>query len=97
MVVFATWSDDPVGSLRAAVREELGAQFGSALLDEREGESLADTFGRWTESLACDLLLVLDQAEEYFLYHRRGDWLCRRAAGARHTPRTARACAAGPA
>ena len=34
-----------------------------------EGEPLADTFGRWTEALACDLLLVLDQAEEYFLYH----------------------------
>ena len=69
VVVFDAWSDDPVGSLRAAVREELSGQFGSALLDEREGESLADTLGRWTESLACDLLLVLDQAEEYFLYH----------------------------
>lgn len=69
VVVFDTWSDDPVGSLRAAVRDELGAQFGTALLDEREGESLADTLGRWTDALACDLLLVLDQAEEYFLYH----------------------------
>ncbi len=48
----------------------LAAQFGSALLDEREGESLADTFGRWTEGFACDLLLILDQAEEYFLYHQ---------------------------
>ena len=28
--------------------------------------------GRWTEALACDLLLVLDQAEEYFLYHAEG-------------------------
>ncbi len=70
VVVFDAWSEDPVGSLRAAVREELSAQFGSALLDEREGESLADTFGRWTEGFACDLLLILDQAEEYFLYHQ---------------------------
>ena len=69
-VVFDAWSEDPVGTLRAAVREELAAQFGSALLDERPGESLADTLGRWTEALACDLLLILDQAEEYFLYHR---------------------------
>jgi WD40 repeat protein len=69
VVVFDAWSEDPVGSLRAAVRGELAAQFGSALLDELEGESLADTFGRWTEALACDLLLILDQAEEYFLYH----------------------------
>jgi WD40 repeat protein len=69
VVVFDAWSEDPVESLRSAVREELSAQFGSALLDERDGESLADTLGRWTEALACDLLLVLDQAEEYFLYH----------------------------
>ena len=69
VVVFDAWSEDPVGGLRAAVREELAAQFGSALLDEREGESLADTLGRWTDALACDLLLMLDQAEEYFLYH----------------------------
>jgi len=69
IVVFAAWSDDPVTALRAAVRDELAAQFGSALLDERDGESLADTLGRWSDALACDLLLILDQAEEYFLYH----------------------------
>ena len=69
VVVFDAWSEDPAGSLRAAVRAELAAQFGSALLDELEDESLADTFGRWTQALACDLLLILDQAEEYFLYH----------------------------
>jgi WD40 repeat protein len=70
VVAFDVWSEDPVGSLRSAVREELAAQFGSALLDERDDESLAETFGRWTDALACDLLLILDQAEEYFLYHR---------------------------
>jgi WD40 repeat protein len=70
VVVFNAWSEDPVGSLRSAVREELAAQFGSALLDERDGESLAETFGRWSDALACDLLLILDQAEEHFLYHQ---------------------------
>ena len=68
-VVFDGWSEDPVSGLRAAVRRELSDLFGSALLDEQEGERLADTLGRWTEALACDVLLVLDQAEEYFLYH----------------------------
>jgi len=71
VVVFAAWSDDDPGrSLLASVRQELAAQFGSALLDDREHESLADTLERWTGALACDLLLVLDQAEEYFEYHR---------------------------
>ena len=67
VVVFAAWSDDdPVRSLLAAVREALAAQFGSALLDERVGESLAETLERWTDALACDLLLMLDQVEEHF-------------------------------
>ena len=69
VVVFDAWSDEPISGIRQAVREELSGLFGSALLDEREGESLADTLGRWTDALACDVLLVLDQAEEYFLYH----------------------------
>jgi hypothetical protein len=69
VLLFDSWSDEPVEGIRTAVRDALTEQFGSALLDAREGESLADTLGRWTESLACDLLLFLDQAEEYFLYH----------------------------
>jgi len=70
VVIFDAWSEDPVASLREAVHKEFASQFGSALLDVREGESLADTFARWSEGLACDLLLILDQAEEYFLYHQ---------------------------
>ena len=69
VVVFDAWSAEPTESLRQAAQEELGAQFGSALLDERPDEALAETLGRWTDALACDLLLILDQAEEYFLYH----------------------------
>ena len=69
VVVFDGWSEEPTDGLRAAARDALAAQFGSALLDERDGEPLADTFRRWTDALACDLLLILDQAEEYFLYH----------------------------
>ena len=69
VVVFDVWSEDPAAALRQAVRDELTSLFGSALLDERAGESLADTLARWTEALACDVLLILDQAEEYFLYH----------------------------
>jgi hypothetical protein len=69
VAVFDAWSDDPVAAIRQAVRGELSALFGSALLDERDGDSLADTLERWTNALACDVLLILDQAEEYFLYH----------------------------
>ena len=70
VVVFDGWSEEPTGSLRATTRDALAAQFGSALLDEGDAEPLADTFHRWTDAFACDLLLILDQAEEYFLYHQ---------------------------
>ena len=52
IVVFDGWSEDPVAGVRAAVRHALSDLFGSALLDEREGERLADTLGRWTDALA---------------------------------------------
>ena len=51
------------------MRDALTASSAPRFSTSSEGESLADTLGRWTEALACDLLLVLDQAEEYFLYH----------------------------
>lgn len=86
VVVFDAWSDEPVGGIRAAVRDALTEQFGSALLDVQEGESLADTFGRWTEALACDLLLMLDQAEEYFLYHSEDTGFTRELPGLVTTP-----------
>jgi WD40 repeat protein len=69
VVVFDAWSDDPVAGLRGAVRDALAAQFGSALLDERAEEPLDEALARWTDALACDVILILDQAEEYFLYH----------------------------
>jgi WD40 repeat protein len=58
VVVFSSWSDDPNQGLAQAVREAAGlASNGSA-----------------TEALTAaqaerDVYLVLDQAEEYFLYH----------------------------
>lgn len=69
VVIFDAWSEDPVAALHQAVKDELTSHFGSALLDEHEDESSADTLARWTDALACDVLLILDQAEEYFLYH----------------------------
>ncbi|HEY2938443.1 MAG TPA: hypothetical protein VGJ27_01375, partial [Gaiellaceae bacterium] len=65
-IVFSSWSGDPVRELRAAVAAELFG--GSNGADTGEG-SLADVFQEWTSELNLDLYLVLDQAEEYFLYH----------------------------
>ena len=56
VVPFSTWSaEDPVGELRAAVGGSEG--------------SLADAIVAWASGTDRLLLLVLDQFEEYFLYH----------------------------
>ncbi len=57
VLVFARWSDDPAAALAAAVGAATGADNGSALelLERAQSDR--------------DLYLILDQTEEYFLYH----------------------------
>ena len=58
VVVFSSWSDDPNTALAEAVREATGADANgsaAAALEHAQAER--------------DVYLVLDQAEEYFLYH----------------------------
>ncbi len=58
VVVFSSWNDDPNAALAEAVGEASGAAVnGSAVAALEEAQS-----GR-------DVYVVLDQAEEYFLYH----------------------------
>jgi WD40 repeat protein len=64
VVVFSSWSGNPVPELRERIAVEL---FGRPV-DSGEG-SLADVLQEWTEDLNLALYLVLDQAEEYFVYH----------------------------
>ncbi len=65
VVVFSAWSDDPAAAIAAAVAAEAGIE---------PAGSLALTVER-----ACaargDVYLLLDQAEEYFLYHPGGGTL----------------------
>jgi WD40 repeat protein len=57
VVVFSSWSDDPAAGLAQAVEEALG---------ESSGVSLEDAID--SAQRARDVYLILDQAEEYFLY-----------------------------
>ena len=56
VVVFSTWSGDPV----AALIEAVGGT----------GDSLVDTVADAANRAGGDLYLILDQFEEYFLYHQ---------------------------
>lgn len=67
VVVYGTWSGDPLSGLRAAVTADLFA-------DELQpsGASLAEELRAWTDDLELDLYLILDQFEEYAVYHGTG-------------------------
>jgi WD40 repeat protein len=70
-IVFISWKDNPVqelvGTIRSAIRPYLG--------DEPEPELPADrldvAIGAAAEAVNANLLIMLDQFEEYFLYRSR--------------------------
>jgi WD40 repeat protein len=68
VLVFDSWTQDPLAGLLDGIERELEDVFGDLAPHER-AETPAETLDDWTNRLDCDLLLVLDQAEEYFLYH----------------------------
>jgi WD40 repeat protein len=58
VVVFSTWTGDPV----AALIEAVGGN----------GDSIVDALADTADRAGGDVYLILDQFEELFLYHRRG-------------------------
>jgi WD40 repeat protein len=62
VVVFNAWSGDPVSSLLGDVQATLGSS------DPPVG-GLAASLAFWTTTLDRELYLILDQFDEYFLYH----------------------------
>ena len=61
VVVFSSWTENPAAALLAAVCEEAGVPVAPTLR-----EAVAAVGDR-------DIYLILDQAEEYFLYHAAGE------------------------
>jgi WD40 repeat protein len=74
VVYFNRWSGDPVAALTRCIHESVVTVTG-----EQAGEpditaaGLAETLQGWTTRLGSDLLIILDQFEEYFLYHPDDD------------------------
>jgi hypothetical protein len=63
VIVFGSWRDDPLSELTDAV--------GRQLPDHDLPRSLQGSLDAVSDRLNCDLLIILDQFEEYFLYHGR--------------------------
>lgn len=73
VVVFDAWRDDPVAGIEAATRAAAADLFGAGVELGPAPGRLATRLHRWTGELSCDLLVILDQTEEYFLYHAGED------------------------
>lgn len=71
--VFAAWRDDPLPALMEAIRAAAVEALGVDDLSHwQPGGAAADTLRSWTEEVRT-LLVVLDQFEDYFLYHPAED------------------------
>jgi hypothetical protein len=71
LAVFRSWRDDPIPGLLTVVRGavERVAGCAPAVADSAAKGSLGDALHAMAEAAGLTILLVLDQFEEYFLYH----------------------------
>jgi hypothetical protein len=70
VVYFDEWSGDPVARLLDRVGEQVARALGrEAPAAEEPPAGLAASLAAWTARWNLDLLVILDQFEEYFLYH----------------------------
>jgi WD40 repeat protein len=68
-VYFNRWSADPVTALTRSIHESVAVGMGGQAKEPQTGSAgLVETLQRWTTTLDADLLIILDQFEEYFLY-----------------------------
>ncbi len=74
VVVFNSWRDDPILGLLNQVRDSV-----ALALNVKEPEpiqqsgTLVEALDAWTKRISGDILIILDQFEEYFLYHPQED------------------------
>ena len=76
VVVFSGWRDDPIAGLTAKVREAVSSLLTGQKIRESEEWGKGSLFRNlqfWSEQVEGDLLIILDQFEEYFLYHLQED------------------------
>ncbi len=73
-VSFAGWRDNPLLGLSDAIGRQLVTYHGTVAADfPRTAPVSAELLMEWTERLDIDMVLILDQFEEFFLYHEAED------------------------
>jgi WD40 repeat protein len=71
VVVYSSWSGDPLVGLEEAARAAVADALGREPVDAPG--SLTDRLAAWSAELGTELCLMLDQLEELFLYHPGAD------------------------
>ena len=70
VVEFATWRDDPIAGLAGAIEISARLVFGDQTPEAPAATGdLTQLLRDWTDRLDAGLLIILDQFEEYLLYH----------------------------
>ena len=71
VVTFHNWRDRPRDALLEQLRDRIEDVLGCTFPAPERDLPLADALAVWSEHVRGALLIVLDQFEEYFLYHGR--------------------------
>ncbi|HEV7858451.1 MAG TPA: hypothetical protein VGO91_07460 [Pyrinomonadaceae bacterium] len=70
VMVFNTWRDDPLSGILASVEKSVRETLqGETIAPVPAGLPFVESLQAWSERVSGDLLIILDQFEEYFLYH----------------------------
>lgn len=69
VVVFNSWRDDPIEGLKTQIAAAIHQIMPGKDCEQSPSATLPDYLQKWTECIQSELLIVLDQFEEYFLYH----------------------------
>ncbi len=74
VAVFSSWRDDPVPALLRCIGQCMQPMLGAEpAFDATTPNALLETVRRWCAEVDGDLLIILDQFEEFFLYHERSE------------------------
>ena len=75
VVAFSSWRrPNPLNRLITRVEESVALALGVGEVEPMgHTTSLGDTLNAWADKVGGDLLIILDQFEEYFLYHPHED------------------------
>ncbi len=74
IVFFSTWAIEPLNGLAQRIQKAVQQAMGQDTIDPLPpGLSLSEVIRAWTDRYGIELLIILDQFEEYFLYHARED------------------------